>query len=137
MSQLRYKQRHSTRRVWWTHAIPAPYYQNPNPTQLKGNTMTAQSLNNIEGWVTILRQYTIERDKAQETIDLARAKIEEALGEAETGELNGVPVIKWTHVTSNRFDSKKAKEILTAEQVESCMTAINSRRFVLLDQEQS
>jgi hypothetical protein len=104
---------------------------------MKGDTMTAQSLDNIKGWVTILRQYTIERDKAQETIDLARAKIEEALGEADTGELNGVPVVKWTHVSSNRFDSKKAKEILTTEQVDACMTAIESRRFVLLDQDQS
>jgi len=99
--------------------------------------MTAQSLDNIQGWVTILRQYIIERDKAQETIDLARAKIEEALGEADTGEIAGVPVVKWTHVTSNRFDGKKAKTLLTADQVEACMTAIESRRFVLLDQEQN
>ena len=95
--------------------------------------MTAQSLNNIEGWVTILRQYTIERDKAQETIDLARAKIEEALGEADTGELNGVPVVKWTHVTSNRFDQKKAKAFLTDEQAAQCINTVESRRFVLLD----
>jgi hypothetical protein len=104
---------------------------------MKGDTMTAQSLDNIEGWVTILRQYTIERDKAQETIDLARAKIEEALGEADTGELNGFPVVKWTHVTTNRFDQKKAKAFLTDEQVTQCMNAIESRRFVLLDQGQA
>jgi len=104
---------------------------------MKGHTMTAQSLDNIEGWVTILRQYTIERDKAQETIDLARAKIEEALGEADTGELNGVPVVKWTHVTSNRFDQKIAKTFLTDDQLTQCMNPVQSRRFVLLDQEQS
>jgi len=95
--------------------------------------MTAQSLNNIQGWVTILRQYTIERDKAQETIDLARAKIEEALGEADTGTIAGVPVVKWTHVSSSRFDQKKAKALLTDEQVTQCMNIVESRRFVLLD----
>jgi hypothetical protein len=99
--------------------------------------MTAQSLDNIEGWVTILRQYTIERDKAQETIDLARAKIEEALGQSETGELNGVPVVKWTHVTTNRFDQKKAKAFLTDEQAAQCINTVESRRFVLLNQEQA
>lgn len=99
--------------------------------------MTAQSLDDIQGWVTILRQYTLERDKAQATIDLARTKIEEALGDADTGEIGGVPVVKWTHVTSNRFDGKKAKALLTPDQVDECMTAIESRRFVLLDQEQA
>lgn len=96
--------------------------------------MTAQSLDDIQGWFTILRTYTEQRDKAQEFIDLARSKIEEALGENETGLLAGVPVVKWTHVTSSRFDQKKAKAFLTAEQAEQCLNVVKSRRFVLLDQ---
>jgi hypothetical protein len=95
--------------------------------------MTAQSLDEVQGWFTILRSYTEQRDKAQEFIDLARSKIEEALGENETGLLAGVPVVKWTHVTSNRFDQKKAKAFLTDEQAAQCINTVESRRFVLLD----
>jgi hypothetical protein len=95
--------------------------------------MTAQSLDEVQGWFTILRSYTEQRDKAQEFIDLARSKIEEALGENETGLLAGVPVVKWTHVTTNRFDQKKAKAFLTDEQAAQCINTVESRRFVLLD----
>ncbi len=95
--------------------------------------MTAQSLDDLKGWITILRGYIAQRDEIQEHIDMARAKIEDALGDHDTGTIAGVPVVKWTHVSSSRFDQKKAKALLTDEQVTQCMNVVESRRFVLLD----
>jgi hypothetical protein len=95
--------------------------------------MTAQSLDELKGWITILRGYIAQRDEIQEHIDMARAKIEDALGDHDTGTIAGVPVVKWTHVTTNRFDQKKAKAFLTDEQAAQCINTVESRRFVLLD----
>ena len=95
--------------------------------------MTAQPLDELKGWITILRGYIAQRDEIQEHIDMARAKIEDALGDHDTGTIAGVPVVKWTHVSSNRFDQKIAKTFLTDDQLTQCMNIVDSRRFVLLD----
>jgi len=54
---------------------------------------------NIEGW--------------QEKLDVARANIESAMGDAEVGLINGEQTVRWSYSKPvERFDTKKAREIL-------------------------
>lgn len=93
---------------------------------------TATDLDAIAGWVTVLREANAAKARAEETAALARTKIEEALGDNEIGLVDGAPAVRWVHVTSTRFDQKKAKAIL-GDAAEACMVATESRRFTLVD----
>lgn len=92
----------------------------------------ATPLDDLAGWIDVLRKAQGEKSRAEEVIAQARTKIEEALGETEIGTIDGTPVVRWTHVTSERFDQKKAKALL-GEQATACMVASQSRRFTLVD----
>jgi hypothetical protein len=91
-----------------------------------------KDIDEVAGWIDVLRTAQGEKAKAEDVIAQARAKIEEALGEAEVGNVGGVPVVRWTFVRSERFDQKKAKAIL-GDAAAECMVASESRRFTLVD----
>jgi len=91
-----------------------------------------KELDDLAGWIDVMRTAQTEKAKAEEVIKQARSKIEDALGEAEVGTVAGLPVVRWTHVTSERFDQKKAKALL-GEQASDCMVASESRRFTLVE----
>jgi len=95
-------------------------------------TNTYTPIDGLAGWVDVLRAATAEKARAEAVIEQARGKIEEALGDMEVGTVAGIPVVKWTHVTTNRFDQKKAKEFL-GDAAESFMVPSTSRRFTLVD----
>jgi hypothetical protein len=90
-------------------------------------------LDTLTGWLDVLRTATAEKKRAEEVIDAARVHLEEALGEDEVGTVDGQPVVRWAHVTSQRFDQKKAQGLLTPEQVAECTVASESRRFTLVE----
>lgn len=92
-----------------------------------------KELDDLAGWIDVLRTAQAEKAKAEEVISQARAKIEEALGDAEVGTVAGVPTVRWSFVTSQRFDQKKAKALL-GDAAEQCMTESHSRRFTLVEQ---
>ncbi len=89
-------------------------------------------IDDLSGWLNLLRQATRRKADEEEQIKICRAKIEEALGESEIGTVGGMPVVSWKWVTSNRLDQTLAKEMLTRDQLASCMTEVRSRRFVLV-----
>ena len=96
----------------------------------RGNEM--MEIDNLAGWLDLLRAATHRKGIEDEQIKICRAKIEEALGESEIGTVNGMPVVSWRWVKSNRLDQTLAKQVLTPEQLQSCMTEVSSRRFVLV-----
>ena len=95
--------------------------------------MTDIDIDDLAGWVDELRRATAAKAAAEERIAAARAHIEEALGDATTGLIGGQPVVKWTPVTSRRFDQSLAKATLPRELLDACYTTTTSRRFTLVE----
>ena len=91
-----------------------------------------QEIDALAGWLDMLREATTRKAENEETIKACRDKIEAALGESEIGTIRGMPVVSWRWVKSNRLDQTLAKQVLTPEQLQSCMTEVSSRRFVLV-----
>lgn len=89
-------------------------------------------IDDLAGWLDLLRQATRRKAEEEEQIKICRAKIEQALGESEIGTVGGMPVVSWKWVKSNRLDQTLAKQMLTGDQLASCMTEVSSRRFVLV-----
>ena len=89
-------------------------------------------IDDLAGWLDLLRQATRRKADEEEQIKICRAKIEQALGESEIGTVGGMPVVSWKWVKSNRLDQTLAKQMLTGDQLASCMTEVSSRRFVLV-----
>ncbi len=108
----------------WTH----------RPQHEERAAMNDTDIDPIAGWVDIYKAGLKEKARIEEGLAIARARIEEALGDNEVGRIGGQPVVKWTHVTTSRFDQGKAKTLLDAEQLASCMTETASRRFTLVSE---
>ena len=94
--------------------------------------MTTKPLDDLTGWIDVLKAATTEKTRIETVIAQARSKIEDALGDAEVGTIAGVPVVKWTTVTSSRFDQKAAREFL-GDAAASFMTETTTRRFTLTE----
>ena len=90
-------------------------------------------LDALVNWVVHLKQLRQDRAQIDEQIELAEGHIKDALGDAEVGTLNGEPIVKWTHVITNRFDQKAAKALLTDDQVAACTKPSESRRFTIVE----
>lgn len=64
-------------------------------------------------WVTAYREARGQIAQWQEKLDVARANIENAMGDCELGLINNERVVRWSYSKPvERFDTKKAKEIL-------------------------
>ena len=94
---------------------------------------TEVELDALVNWVIHLKQLRQDRNMIDEQIELAEGHIKDALGDAEIGTLNGEPIVKWTHVITNRFDQKAAKALLTDDQVAACTKPSESRRFTIVE----
>ena len=92
------------------------------------------ALDELTGWIDIYRAAQDAIAKAEEAKAVAREKIEDALGDDEVGTIAGQPVVRWTFVHSERFDQKKAKELL-GDDVADCMVTSTSRRFEIVKAE--
>jgi hypothetical protein len=90
-------------------------------------------LDALANWVIHLKQLRQDRNMIDEQIELAEGHIKDALGDAEIGTIGGEPIVKWTHVTTNRFDQKAAKALLTDDQVAACTKPSESRRFTIVE----
>lgn len=91
------------------------------------------AIDNLAHWVEVLHEAKAEIAAQEERIAVAREKIEAALGDAETGTVGGEPVVRWTHVTSRRFDQTLAKARIPGDLLVQCYTESTSRRFALVD----
>lgn len=82
-----------------------------------------------------LRAYTETKAKIAELEQMAeqaRRHVEAALGDNEEGVVDGQIVVRWTHVTSNRLDTKKLKEN-HPDLVEQFSRPQVTRRFTIPD----
>lgn len=83
-------------------------------------------------WLKRFRDLKAQADDIEEMMKNARSKIEEAMGESETATLDGVPVVSWKHVETERLDVKKVRAALTPEVFAQFAAVTKSRRFSLL-----
>ena len=90
----------------------------------------------IAMWLEQYRSALSKIKEWEEVADVARSHIESALGDAEVGLYKGQQVVRFTTVTSTRFDVKRAKEILPPQVLDVLQVQTNSRRFTLVNQDQ-
>ena len=95
--------------------------------------MSTVEIDGLANWYAMLKQLMLDKAQIEEEITKARSMIEDAMGSAETATIGGEPVIRWSHVITNRFDQKAAKTMLTPEQVEACTKPLEFRRFTIVD----
>jgi predicted phage-related endonuclease len=88
---------------------------------------------NTAAWLEQYKSALSKIKELQEVADIARAHIEQALGEGETGMFLNRPVVRWTRVESKRFDTKRAREILPVQVIEALEVVTVSRRFTLVN----
>ena len=85
-------------------------------------------ISHLEPQIQILRYCKRKAAEIKELEASTRAVVEESLGGNEIGTLDGVPVVRWTFIKTNRLNQRKLKEDkpdLVAEYTE----ASESRRF--------
>jgi predicted phage-related endonuclease len=90
-------------------------------------------IDNLSSWVWALKQLRLDRADIDEQIETAENQIKDHMGDAEVGTIGGEPVIRWSHVISQRFDQKLAKAILTDDQIAACTKPSESRRFTIVE----
>jgi predicted phage-related endonuclease len=92
--------------------------------------------NTVAHWLNAYRDIQAQIKDLEEKLAVARGHIEEALGDHAVGTVNGQPAVRWSWVTSRRFDQKIAKELLDPAQLHRCMMEQNTRRFELVREQQ-
>ena len=95
--------------------------------------MKQVELDSLTTYVWALKQLKADRADIDAQIEVAEGQIKDVLGDAEVGTIGGEPVIKWTHVVSQRFDQSAAKALLTDDQVAACTKPSESRRFTIVE----
>ena len=86
-------------------------------------------------WVQRYRETMLEIKALQEQADIARTRIESAMGDCQIGFYHNRPLVRWTTVTTTRLDTTKVKAALSAELIEQFSNTTVSRRFTLLDED--
>ena len=81
-------------------------------------------------WRALIQDCDAKMKDLEETKKLARARLEQMMGDAELGLIDGRPAVHWTVVSSRRLDQKKLKE-QAPELVEACTVTSITRRFTL------
>ena len=89
-----------------------------------------------QAWLLQYKTLTHQIAEMEERLKVAREHLEFALGDSELALIKGQPVIRWTRTESNRFDTKKAREVLPAELISVLETTIVSRRFSIVADEE-
>jgi hypothetical protein len=93
--------------------------------------MNEIDLDPVRGHVEILRYVKAEKGKLAELEKLARATVEDAMGEHEMGLLDGEPAIHWPHYKERRFDQSAFGED-HPDLLEQYKAAREKRRFEVI-----
>jgi predicted phage-related endonuclease len=88
---------------------------------------------NTAAWLENYKNALAKIKEWQEVADVARAHIEQSLGDAEVGMYQNRPVVRWSFVETRRFDVKRAKEILPPQVLDTLEVITNSRRFAIVE----
>ena len=91
--------------------------------------------NNTASWLENYKNALAKIKEWQEVADVARAHIEQSLGDAEVGMYQNRPVVRWSFIETRRFDVKRAKEILPTQVLDTLEVITNSRRFAIVEQD--
>ena len=91
---------------------------------------------NIAMWLEQYRHALTKIKEWEEVADVARSHIEASLGDNEIGLYRGREVVRFTSVTSTRFDTKRAKEILPPQVLDVLQVQSTHRRFTLVNQDE-
>ena len=76
-----------------------------------------------------MKEYAEKADRAQE-------QVKAALGDCETGLVNGREAIRWTTVESKRVDVTKLRALLPPQVLDLVEVVSVSRRFSIVDNEE-
>ena len=90
---------------------------------------------NTAAWLENYKNALAKIKEWQEVADVARAHIEQSLGDAEVGMYQNRPVVRWSFIETRRFDVKRAKEILPTQVLDTLEVISNSRRFSIVEQD--
>lgn len=88
-----------------------------------------------QAWLLQYKSIKAQMAELDEKLQVAREHLEFSLGEAETATIKGHPVIRWTKVEAKRFDTKRAREVLPVQVIESLEVVSTSRRFTLVNED--
>ena len=94
--------------------------------------MTPKDISSVRGHVQLLQHVKREKARLKEIEDGARAAVEEALGHATEGEIDGEIVVSRKSVKSNRLDQKLLAS-LYPEALAECKTVSESTRFEVVE----
>jgi len=101
--------------------------------------MTEQTKKELEisivAWLDLYKKLQGEIKELEERAADARTHIEQALGDDEIGTFQGRAVVRWTRVTSKRFDVQEAKKVLDPVIFGFLSKETVSRRFSLVTEE--
>lgn len=86
----------------------------------------------VRAQVEMLLYVKRQKAKLKEIEEMARPPVEEAMGNADIGQLDGEDVIHWTTYKTRRLDQKALAEA-HPELVEEFKTAAEQRKFEVVD----
>lgn len=87
----------------------------------------------VARYVAEFKKLKLEEALLKEQMADARQRIESAMGEATLALVDGAPAVRWSQVESERFDVKKAREVLPQQVLDLLLVKSSSRRFTLID----
>jgi hypothetical protein len=96
--------------------------------------MTNVDLEKVRDQVELLRWTKVRQAELKELEAAARDDVENIMGNADTGTLDGKPVIKWSTYKKRQLNQKMMREEI-AEIAEAYTELIDVRRFELVDDE--
>lgn len=94
--------------------------------------MTSRNLDSVRPQIEILRMCKQKKAQLKELEDQARAAVEELMGDAELGLIEGEPVVWWKTHKRKSLDQKALKEEYP-EAFEVCQKTSEIRRFEIVD----
>lgn len=92
----------------------------------------AVQLDGLAEWLAAYDQAAANVKQWEEIRDRAKERITEALGTAETGTVDGAPVVRWSYVSRDVVDVKKLREQFP-DVAEQFTRTTMSRRFTRVD----
>lgn len=91
--------------------------------------MSEKDLTALAAIIEELGRAMLLKSETEERITDYQTRIKDALGDNDTGLVNGEPVIRWANVTSRRFDQTLAKARIPHELLDQCYTETVTRPF--------
>lgn len=96
-----------------------------------GNSERVVDLNSVRHFLEILAFVRDEKAKLTEAEVMAKAAIQNVLGDSEIGALDGTPVVKWSTIKTVRLSQSTLRRDYP-DAAANCMETSVSRKFTVL-----